>query len=400
MKRSMNRRIRVMSLAISSALPGVAHAQSSVTLYGIVDAGLSYVNNVAAHPGGVGASKFQETTGVGVPSRWGLRGVEDLGGGNSAVFVLENGFSVANGTLLQGSRLFGRQAYVGLQNDAVGVFSLGRQYEPLVDFVGPFVSSRQWGTQYGAHIGDVDNLYTTFRLNNTVKFESANLAGFTFGGLYAFSNQASGSNGDGFANNSAWSVGGSYTRNALSLGVAHFHLSNPSAGATGGSNTSGAVAGDYSNTTSIFYTQPVSSQDITGAGASYEMEKFTIGGAYTFTKLRYTNHTSFSIANYEVNGRYRFTPTLQAGVAAIYSVGNVEGAQSMANISDGPHPHWLQFNTGLIYSLSKLTEMYAVVVYQKALNGALTAAINNVGGSTGANSRYQVAAAVGVRHRF
>ncbi|CAD6550444.1 Outer membrane porin protein [Paraburkholderia hiiakae] len=392
--------ILVLSIAITGATPTLALAQSSVTLYGIVDAGVSYVNNVAVKPGSVGASKFQETTGVGLPSRWGIRGIEDLGGGNSAVFVLENGFSVANGTMLQGSRLFGRQAYVGLQNNAIGTFSMGRQYEPLVDFVGPFVSSRQWGTQYGAHVGDVDNLYTTFRLNNTVKFESKNFAGFTLGGLYAFSNQAAGSDGEGFANNRAWSVGGSYARNSLSLGVAHFHLSEPSAGATGGSNTSGAVVGDYSSTTSIFYARPVSTQDITGGGIAYEMSQFTIGGAYTFVKLRYADHTNFSISNYEVNGRYRFTPALQAGVAVIYSVGNVGGASSMANVSDGPHPHWLQFNSGLVYSLSKLTDLYGAVVYQKALNGALTTAINNIGGSSGTNSRYQIAATAGVRHRF
>ncbi|MFD1559415.1 porin [Paraburkholderia silviterrae] len=400
MKMMGKNRIRVLSMAIAGATPAFALAQSSVTLYGIVDAGLSYVNNVATHAGGSGSSKFQETTGVGVPSRWGLRGNEDLGGGNAAVFVLENGFSVANGTMLQGSRLFGRQAYVGLQNNAVGTFSLGRQYEPLVDFVGPLVSSRQWGTQYGAHVGDVDNLYTTFRLNNTVKFESANFAGFTLGGLYAFSNQAAGADGEGFQNNRAWSVGGSYARNSLSVGVAHFHLSSPSAGVTGGSNTSGAVVGDYSNTTSIFYTRPVTSQDITGAGIAYEVNKFTLGGAYTFVKLRYSDHTNFSIGNYEVNGRYRFTPALQAGVAVIYSVGNVGGASSMPGVSDGPHPHWLQFNSGLIYSMSKLTDLYGAVVYQKALNGALVAAINNIGGATGTNSRYQVAATVGVRHRF
>ncbi|WP_309491359.1 porin [Trinickia mobilis] len=390
----------MLASVIAGMMPVYALAQSSVTLYGIVDAGVSYGNNVAPALGQAGARKIQETSGVGIPSRWGLRGVEDLGGGNVAVFVLENGFSVANGTLLQGSREFGRQSYVGLGNKKLGTVTLGRQYESVVDFVGPFVSARQWGTQYGAHVGDIDNLYTTFRLNNTVKYQSANLSGFTFGGLYAFSNQGAGSGGTGFSNNSAWSVGGSYTSNAFSLGVGHFHLSNPSSGATGGSNTSGAVAGDYTSPTDIFYVRPVASQDVTGIGVSYALKGFTLGGAYTYAKLDYTDHTSFAMSNYEVNGKYQFTPALVAGVAAIYSVGNVEGASSIANVSAGQHPHWVQFNAGLLYSLSRLTDVYGAVVYQKALNGALTAAIDNIGGPSGINSRFQVATTVGVRHKF
>ena len=259
--------------ALVALTPVAALAQSSVTLYGLVDSGISYANNVAPKLGAVGGRKIQETSGIGVPSRWGLRGTEDLGSGNVAVFVLENGFSVANGTLLQGSRLFGRQAYVGLGNKDLGTVTFGRQYESVVDFVGPFVSARQWGTQYGAHVGDIDNLYTTFRINNAVKYQSPTLWGITLGGLYAFSNQADGPNGTGFANNRAWSVGGSFTRDALTLGVGHFHLSNPSAGGTDGSNTSGAVVGDYANPTAIFYVRPVTSHDVTAAGVAYALER-------------------------------------------------------------------------------------------------------------------------------
>jgi len=385
---------------LAALTPIFSFAQSNVTLYGLVDAGLGYANNVAPKPGAGGGRKMQEMSGVGVPSRWGLRGGEDLGGGNVAVFVLENGFSVANGTMLQGSRLFGRQAYVGLGNKTLGTITLGRQYESVVDFVGPFVSARQWGTQYGAHVGDIDNLYTTFRINNALKYQSPTLWGVTLGGLYGFSNQAPGPKGTGFANNRAWSVGGSYTHNAFSLGVGHFHLSNPSAGSADGSNANGAVVGDYSNPTAIFYTRPVTSQEVTGVGASYAFDAFTLGGAYTYAKLRYADHTSFSMSNYELNARYRFTPALVAGLAAIYSIGDVGGAQSIANISAGPHPNWLQFNAGVLYSLSKQTDVYGAVVYQKALNGALTAAIVNVGGPSGANARYQLATTAGIRHRF
>jgi predicted porin len=391
---------RSIILACGSLATVYVHAQSSVTLYGVVDAGVSYVNNVASQPGAIGARKIQATTGVGVPSRWGLRGTEDLGSGNSAIFVLENGFSVINGTQLQGSRLFGRQAFVGLTNQKLGSVTFGRQYDSVVDFVGPLVSSRQWATQYGAHIGDIDNLYTTFRINNSIKYTSPTYLGLTFGGLYAFSNQAASSSGNGFSNNSAWSVGASYASQALTLGVGHFHLSNPSAGNTGGSNTTGAIVGDYTSPTDIFYTRPVQTQDVTGAGAAYQWDATTIGFVYTFAKLRYVDHSSFSLSNYEINARYQISPAVLAGVALIYSDGEVHGIPSIKNITDGTHPRWTQINAAVQYLLSKRTTVYVAAVYQKAMGDALTAAIDNSGGPTGSNSSYQLAVTAGLRVRF
>jgi predicted porin len=118
-----------------------AHAQSSVTLYGIVDVGLSYVNNAQTGRSSAGLRGAPQTaltdahaTGMS-GSRWGLRGSEDLGGGLKALFVLENGFMVNNGTLAQGGAEFGRQAYVGLSSAAAGTVTAGRQYDPLADAI-------------------------------------------------------------------------------------------------------------------------------------------------------------------------------------------------------------------------------------------------------------------------
>lgn len=183
---------------VVAALTGVfataAHAQSSVTLYGLIDAGITYTNNQHGH------SNWQETSGSVNGSRWGLRGSEDLGGGLKAIFTLENGFGINDGTLKQGGREFGRQAFVGLTSDQFGSVTLGRQYDSMVDYVGPLALT---GTQYGgaqfAHPFDNDNLDNSFRVNNSVKYQSANYDGFKFGALYGFSNQA-----NGFANNRAY----------------------------------------------------------------------------------------------------------------------------------------------------------------------------------------------------
>src|SRR6201991_4500888 len=116
-------------------LPAVCHAQSSITLYGIIDATLSYTTNQG------GPHNIQLLDGGPSLSRWGLRGTEDLGGGLKAIFTLENGFNPAHGTLSQNNRLFGRQAFVGLSSDQYGSIKLGRMYDSMTNYVGQFGSA-------------------------------------------------------------------------------------------------------------------------------------------------------------------------------------------------------------------------------------------------------------------
>ena len=113
----------LLALAVLGTFAGVAQAQSSVTLYGVVDANVEYVNheqNVTAAgvaiPGSSGSRLAMQAGGLS-SNRWGLRGVEDIGGGLKGLFVLESGFGMDTGTLQQGGRLFGRQAFVGLQGN-------------------------------------------------------------------------------------------------------------------------------------------------------------------------------------------------------------------------------------------------------------------------------------------
>ncbi|MFL9963385.1 porin [Paraburkholderia sediminicola] len=113
-------------VAVATAVASVpAFAQSSVTLYGIVDTGIEYFTH--ATPTGGSIVRMPVIGGGDVPSRWGLKGAEDLGGGLKAIFTLESGFSASNGALQQGGRLFGRQAYVGLSG-SWGQLTFGRQY--------------------------------------------------------------------------------------------------------------------------------------------------------------------------------------------------------------------------------------------------------------------------------
>ncbi|HEY4296596.1 MAG TPA: porin, partial [Paraburkholderia sp.] len=159
-------------------LTGVAHAQSSVTLYGFLDAGLVYVNNQSGH------ANVQMINGPTNGSRWGLRGSENLGGGLKAIFTLENGFDTSNGKLLQGGREFGRQAFVGLESDTWGAVTLGRQYDPMTELIGSIAATSMWAW-LGTHPGDFDNLNSTFRVNNAVKYRSPKFYGLQASGMFA-----------------------------------------------------------------------------------------------------------------------------------------------------------------------------------------------------------------------
>src|SRR6202012_1349968 len=172
----------LMVAALTGVFATAAHAQSSVTLYGLIDAGLTYTNNQG------GSHNFKETSGSVNGSRWGLRGSEDLGGGLKAIFTLEDGFSIANGTFGQGGREFGRQAFVGLSSNQFGAVTLGRQDDSVVDYLGPlFLTGTQSGGTQFAHPFDNDNLDNSFRVNNSIKYQSVNYAGFKFSGFYCFS---------------------------------------------------------------------------------------------------------------------------------------------------------------------------------------------------------------------
>lgn len=126
----MNKSI-INGVAIGWAITAAAaaQAQSSVTLYGIIDTGIDWENHVANSPQqktSSGSAIRMTSLSSTVPSRWGLRGSEDLGNNFSAIFELENSFSPSNGALENSGRLFGRSAWVGLQTP-FGTLKLGRQ---------------------------------------------------------------------------------------------------------------------------------------------------------------------------------------------------------------------------------------------------------------------------------
>src|SRR5690625_7594403 len=105
----------LLAAALMVGFAGVAQAETSVTLYGVVDGGVGYQRlKTETDAGNAKVTRSGLLSGVQRGNRWGLRGSEDLGNGLRAIFQLESGFDIADGMSAQGGRLFGREAYLCL----------------------------------------------------------------------------------------------------------------------------------------------------------------------------------------------------------------------------------------------------------------------------------------------
>jgi len=180
----------LLATALAVGFAGAAAAQTSVTLYGVVDGGFGYTQFKDKNAAAGESSKATRTGGYGGNQqgpRWGLRGTEDLGGGLRAAFQLENGFDLFRGTHGQGGRMFGRQAWLALQSDAWGSFAYGRQLNFASRYVAGVVGVYDDAFGYGA-IGETFSSTHTVRYDNMVAYETPSFAGFQLGVGYSFQN--------------------------------------------------------------------------------------------------------------------------------------------------------------------------------------------------------------------
>ena len=380
---------KTICLMTLSLVADCAFAQSSVTLYGVLDAGINYVNNDG------GKSNVTMTTGLIQGNRWGLKGTEDLGGGLKAIFQLENGFTMSNGTLGQGGRMFGRQAWVGISSDRLGTLTAGRQYDSVVDYVQQFSGIIYTGL---AHPFDNDNFDNSIRLDNTIKYTNKSFKGLTFGGLYGFSNSANnGEPNSGFAVNRVWSVGGSYSVGSMNFGAGYMHLNTP------GSNQVGA-APDYINlsTTSALQvnglTSPVLRSDVLGVGGAYSFNGARVAFVYSHTIFD-TKSDKLTFDNYEVNASYFITPALSVSGIYTFTDGKLR--------STGASPKYHQVQLIGDYFLSKRTDVYLLGAWQRAAGDATVASIApdtfGTGGSAApdaSTTKNQILVRIAMRHKF
>ena len=354
--------------ALSLLAAGAASAQSSVTLYGVADAGIEYTNKSAPTAAGAsGGSAVRVTSGNQSGSRWGLRGVEDLGGGLKTLFVLESGVNFDTGTSGQGGRLFGRNAYVGLQGP-YGTFSLGRHTTPYFDF-GLLYDPMAISTRYG-----ITSIAPEFgsRADNSGKYIGT-FGGLTVSALYSFTNNGTEIPGN-FTNGREYSFSASYATGPLSIGAIYDQANNVG-DASAQLIRRASAAGSYSFGAAKVYAGYRRAKAFNGA--TLPGGQFTNGGSNL----------------YWAGLGYQFTPAFSLIGAAYY--------QDFRNSGADP---W-NFVATADYAFSKRTDIYLSMSYVKNKNNS-NLGVNgfNTSGPTDSafvqNGANQFGATVGIRHKF
>ncbi|SDV48870.1 porin [Chitinasiproducens palmae] len=355
------------ALGLALATYGLA-AHAEVTLYGIVDEGISYTSNQG------GGHAYQMRSGLLDGSRFGLRGTEDLGGGYRTFFTLENGFDTGTGNFQQNGRMFGRQAFVGIDTPSYGKVSFGTQYDMNVEYLFPVMAlGRVVATIY-----DLDNEGANRRSPNAIKYMSPTLGGFSFGALYSLGGQA----GD-FSRNSVWSIGAGYKIGIVQLAAAATTVRNPY-------QTWYDGTGAASIATIGTYLAQASTLETRGAGARVAVGQWS--GKIGMTHNVFDNGLAgqnVRFDSYMVQTDYRIQPNWSVSGAFELTRGKVNAT--------GQKPAYRQVDLFTLYSLSKRTDVYFLLAYQRAGGDAKVAQIGLIPASS---TRSQLLAHAAFRVKF
>jgi predicted porin len=389
----------LLAVAALSAIAGAAQAQSSVTIYGVLDAG--YVNQKSDGAGPSARSNASNSfigSSAEQTSRLGFKGTEDLGGGMSAIFTVETALQPTNANA---STWNNRQSFVGLKKAGTGQFTLGTQYTPAFqalsatdvgqtnNMVGSAVYPQQVPNGNGnpgvaGFAGSDGTAGTsnaiTVRTTNTLQAQSDKFAGFSLGAAYTQNGSTvSNTNTTAVTNNwSGWGLKADYTWNKLYVVAAINRLK---------SNNTGPVANNL----------PASTLAWTAAGGGLQSQDNQFYGAATYdfgilkAYLQYINKKVTSAANtnfyaqrnaQQIGVRSYITPTIEGWA----NIGN--GSQRTFGASN-PTANFVAWQAGLNYYLSKRTNVYGIY------------GTNNMSSAAPVNPALNVSSfAVGVRHTF
>jgi general bacterial porin, GBP family len=392
----------LIALAVLGALSGAASAQSSVTLYGIVDIGLQWnesgVNKgTTALPAWSQESAWSIDSGYQSGSRFGLRGAEALGGNWAAVFTLEGGFDASTGMSQQGSRLFGRQAYAGLRHAAFGTVALGRLATPssgtgdfdLWGAVDPF------GTGWGlASLGATFIPSSTLREDNSIIWASPSWAGFKFAAQYS-GNVDLGETAPQGTNTSAFNLGANWSWGPLFLSATYDVIQYADAGSAGRPGAGNPdqkmlqVGGTFDfkivKVHAAYADQNNISTVQTLSGIGGVTQSFVPAGIGNFNNTAYMLGVSVPLFGGSILGSYQYSDAS--------NIINTAGAQF--------EPDYSVWGIGYSYPFSRRTNMY-VGYAQREWDGRITATAAAGGGTLSymsqAFDRSQFA--VGIRHLF
>lgn len=320
---------------------GTAHSQntSKVTVYGVVDLG------VEVSRAGEG-NRQRMISGGSAGNRLGFQGMEDLGGGLTAQFKLEQGFTADDGQLAQGGRAFGRESSVGLSSRSLGTVSMGRipmPYYLALNGIDAFSWTGSGGmlslTQSGSSSRQLLPLAITARADNSISYVSPKLGGLewriqgafsenstTLGSLYstslryrqgaldtlvAWARQYGAHSNAG--NVTAWTMGGNYDLGSFKIYAGMVNERNNCSTCTGALSRTAGVTGDHA-----------SEFRMTNIGVRVPIEKWT--GYAQVTRISDRSNYAIDTSNRNttwvaIGAEYRFSKrTMVYGTLA--SIGN------------------------------------------------------------------------------
>jgi predicted porin len=448
----------LLALAAAGAFAGAAQAQSSVTVYGILDVGYisqsvrnaGTIGTTGANGNGVGNAGYgvgnSQTSGFGnsaeTTSRLGFRGTEDLGGGRSAFFTVEIGLQPMASATLQANN---RQSFVGLGQKGIGRVSIGTQYTPIHEAVGatdagqqnnmpgniiypadasvnsvnttgagapafPAPNAPNAGTQGGPGTG---NTGYTIRASNSLRFMSERIAGFQGKLMYVqmsntsnTSSTTAGANttwGGGTTSSTGWAAGLDYTWNKL-LVTANYQnfIQTTNAGVV--NNPSGQWA----------TTQVAGGVSWPGTAANTNDQQYYVAATYDFGILKaYVQYINRK-AETENNAATYFKRTGQQIGVRGFVTKTIEGWASAGTgkITNGYYPvanngatmqvgaTMTAYQLGANYWLSKRTNLYGIFGLERTGNAVYPQLANGSTAGNNAVSNSINAYAVGIRHTF
>ncbi|MEO5669215.1 MAG: porin [Ramlibacter sp.] len=338
-----------------------AQAQSSVTIYGTLDAGYQRTTDAQGR-------RLNRLETRHEPSYLGFRGTEDLGGGLHALFQLEGSIAVDSGNFTN----FSRQSFVGLRSDTWGQVTAGRMYDAMIEIVG--VDPARFNSVAAVHAGNWDRSSGTY-VNNAIKYRTPTYGGFTGTLMYELKDDGNSISNTGKGVGAALT----YLEGPLRVSAAYQKLNGVSHTPFNELGINNLFGKPFAATT----TAIVTNDTMAGLGAYYDFPAWRVLALATVAKLDSGTATekmkSFGagvVANPNKNG---FRP----GVGVNY--------QSMNG------SHWTTAYAILDYYLSRRTDVYMRVIHQKASGPNQRAAIFLEGPASG---NKQTVYGIGMTHRF
>ena len=432
----------LFAAAALTAIAGAAQAQSSVTVYGILDVGYigsntrfntGDTNGIASNgTGGLNQSSNKTTSNsfgnsAEQTSRLGFKGTEDMGGGTSAFFTAEFQLYPTDGTLSGNSSngLLNRQTFVGLKKNGIGQAAIGTQYTPVFNAISA-TDVGQTNNVVGSVIYPVSgagatasNLAMTVRTANTLSIQSDSMAGFKLSGIYTLNNKnqtesASGANqatiAGGNTNASGWGLGLDYTWNKLYATVNYQSLkqlttaTDVTASLTNNGIWSTAQAnGTVTAPTGTAYCTATTAGAVGSCAQNVVDNQFYVGATYDFGILKaYANYLNRKATAQQSTGYYLSRSAEQIGVRS-YITPVVEAWASaglgryQAFGQGQPTANFNAWQLGSNYYLSKRTNLYAIYGQTVTSNATYTNYTNSTTGTVSAGASMY---ALGVRHTF